>query len=515
MDKRHVFLKELGIDDSNSGVCVGGEWLSCSGRELISVDPTTDTVIAKVQKAGLKEYDLAAAAAQSAFLAWRSVPAPKRGWVARDLAEEFRKYKKLFGRLISVEMGKILPEGEGEVQEVIDICEKSQGMARELPGMVVKSEREDHFMFEQWHPLGVVGIIDAFNFPMAVRFWNAALAAVCGDSMIFKPSLKTPLCAIATQHICNRVMKRAVRDYGFPSETTGIFNLLIGADDIVGSQLVNDPRIKLISATGSTYMGKAIAPQIASRLGRYLLELGGNNAVIVLDDADLKLAVRAIVFGSVGTAGQRCTTTRRLIMQKGIKQTLTDLLLKAYSQLSIGDPLSPKTLVGPLIDGQAVQNMGRALETAKLQGGRVIYGGERLNRQGYFVSPALVEAYKDMSIVKEETFAPILYLLEASDLAEAIKIHNDVPQGLSSAIFTRNIKSAFEFLSERGSDCGIANANIGTSGAEIGLAFGGEKDTGGGREAGSDAWKAYMRRQTCTINWSSELPLAQGIKFGD
>lgn len=515
MYKRHIFLKKFGIDDFNSGACAGGEWLSSSVGELVSVDPTTETVIAKVGMAGQKEYELVARAAEKAFFVWRSIPAPQRGWVARDLAEEFRKHKSLLGRLISVEMGKILAEGEGEVQEVIDICEKSQGMARELPGMVVKSERRDHFMFEQWHPLGVVGIIDAFNFPMAVRFWNAAPAAVCGDSMVFKPSLKTPLCAIATQHICNTVMKRAVRDYGFPPETTGVFNLLIGADDVVARRLVNDPRVKLISATGSAYMGRVVAPQAAARLGRYLLELGGNNAVIVLDDADLDLAVRAITFGAVGTAGERCTTTRRLIMQKGVRAALTRRLVDVYSRLPIGDPLEKQTLVGPLVSEKAVRDMMKALIRIKREGGRILYGGKRIDRQGYFVQPTLVEAHKDMEIIKEETFAPILYLLEAADLAKAIEIHNNVPQGLSSAIFTQNIRAAFEFLSERGSDCGIANVNVGNSGAEIGLSFGGEKDTGGGREVGPDAYKYYMRRQTCTINWSEELPLAQGIKFGN
>lgn len=500
------FLGTLGIKQTNSGVC-HGEWISPSGGDLISVSPSTEKPIANVLEAGIDDYECVVTEAEKAFQTWRIIPAPKRGEIIRQLGEELRKYKKELGALVSLEMGKIVAEGEGEVQEMIDICDFAAGFSRQLYGITTHSERPMHRMYEQWHPLGVIGIITAFNFPVAVWAWNAALAAICGNTMIWKPSRETPLCAIAVQTICNKVMER----HGLK----GIFNLVIGEDAVIGEQLTADKRIPLISATGSVRMGRHVAQKVMERLGRVLLELGGNNAVIVLDDANLDLAVRAVLFGAVGTTGQRCTTTRRLIMQRGIVQELTARLAKAYPQMRIGDPLDLTTLVGPLVNRRAVDAMMTALEEIKRQGGEVIFGGQRVDRTGFFVEPTLVRAHKNMPIIREETFAPILYLLEAETVEGAIELQNDVPQGLSSAVFTNSLMNAEKFLSHTGSDCGIANVNIGSSGAEIGLAFGGEKETGGGREAGSDAWKAYMRRQTCTINWSSELPLAQGITFGN
>jgi len=437
------------------------------------------------------------------FERWRMVPAPKRGEIAREIGDALRQSKDELGELVTLEMGKILAEGKGEVQEMIDIADFGVGLSRQLYGLSMHSERPGHRMYEQWHPLGVVGVISAFNFPVAVWSWNALLAMVCGDTVVWKPSLKTPLTAIAVQHICNRVLAK----YGWE----GVLNLVIGRDDVVGTRLVNDPRVPLISATGSTRMGRIVAKAVAERLGRSLLELGGNNGLIVMDDADPELVVRAVVFGAVGTAGQRCTSLRRLFLHKNIAAKTMERLIGAYKQIPIGDPMDPKTLMGPLIDTDAVDHMMRGLERIREQGGEVLYGGDRLN--GCFVRPALVKANHRMPILKEEIFAPILYLIEFEKLDDAIAWHNDVPQGLSSAIFTDRLAAAENFLSVRGSDCGIANVNIGTSGAEIGGAFGGEKDTGGGRESGSDAWKAYMRRQTVTVNWSGELPLAQGIKF--
>ncbi len=409
--------------------------------------------------------------------------------------------------MVSMEMGKIIAEGEGEVQEMIDICDYAVGLSRQLYGIMTHSERPSHRMYEQWHSLGIVGIITAFNFPVAVWAWNAAIAAICGNTTIWKPSSETPLTAIAVQNICNRVLRR--------HDLRDIFNLVIGEGESIGERLISDKRIALISATGSCKMGYHVARAVSKRLGRVLLELGGNNAVIVMNDANLDLATRAILFGAVGTAGQRCTTTRRVLAQKGIISQLIQRLLKAYGQIKIGDPLDPKTLMGPLVNEKAVKNMMAAIEEIKRQGGQIIHGGGRIVRPGFFVEPTLVVGHKNMAIIKEETFAPILYLLGIEDIEEAIQLNNEVSQGLSSAIFTNDLMTAETFLSHRGSDCGIANVNIGTSGAEIGLAFGGEKETGGGREAGSDSWKAYMRRQTCTINWSKELPLAQGIQFGD
>ena len=405
--------------------------------------------------------------------------------------------------MVTVEAGKIVAEGQGEVQEMIDIADFACGLSRQLYGLSMHSERPGHRMYEQWHPLGVVGVISAFNFPVAVWSWNALIAMVCGDTVIWKPSLKTPLCAVAVQQICDRVLDR----HGWK----GVLNLVIGTDEVVGERLIHDKRVPLISATGSTRMGRHVATVVAERLGRSLLELGGNNGVIVMDDADPDLVVRAVLFGAVGTAGQRCTSIRRLFLQKGIASRITEKLIAAYKQVRIGDPQDPATLMGPLIDEAAADNMMRGLATIQEQGGKILTGGKRL--QGCFVEPTIIQAHPGMAMLKEELFAPVLYLIEFDTLDQAIAWHNDVPQGLSSAIFTANLASAEAFLSARGSDCGIANVNIGTSGAEIGGAFGGEKDTGGGRESGSDAWKAYMRRQTVTVNWSGELPLSQGIKF--
>jgi aldehyde dehydrogenase (NAD+) len=428
--------------------------------------------------------------------------------VVRDLADALRELKEPLGDLVSLEMGKIRPEGQGEVQEMIDICDFAVGLSRQLYGLTMQSERASHRMFEQWHPLGVIGVITAFNFPVAVWSWNTAIAAVCGDPVVWKPSSFTPLCAIAVQHIANQVMA----DHGLQ----GIFNLVIGTGRDVGDLMLGDPRVQLISFTGSTRIGKHVSSSVAERFGRTILELGGNNAIIVTEDADLDLAVRAILFGAVGTAGQRCTTTRRIIMQESIARNLSDRLVKAYQQVRLGDPLVEGTLMGPLVDGSALEEMFDALEKAKAEGGKILTGGMMRPDLGpNFVEPTIVKMPEQTDIVRQETFAPILYLMEYSNLEEAIRIHNDVPQGLSSAIFTDSVRKAEAFLSVAGSDCGIANVNIGTSGAEIGGAFGGEKETGGGRESGSDAWKAYMRRQTNTINFSTDLPLAQGIKFGE
>jgi aldehyde dehydrogenase (NAD+) len=499
------FVKRLGIEEENSGACYGPWIEDPTGGDLVSVSPDDEAPIATVKMASDVDYERVAAAAREGFLTWRMTPAPKRGEIVRQIGNEFRKHKADLGRLVSLEMGKILTEGEGEVQEMIDIADFAVGLSRQLYGLSMHSERPQHRMYEQWHPLGVIGIVTAFNFPGAVWSWNAMVAAVCGDTMIWKPSSKTPLTAIAIQKIVNRVMEENGLD--------GVFNLVIGRGSSVGEKMLADPRVPLISATGSCRMGRRIGEVVSKRLGRTLLELGGNNAVVVMDDADLELALRAVLFGAVGTAGQRCTTTRRLIMQKGIAETFTERLMSAYSKVVIGDPLDPGTLMGPLVDGGAVEDMMAALEQVRSQGGEVLYGGNRIEREGFYVEPTLVRAKPDMEIVKEETFAPILYLFEVKDIEEAIRVHNEVPQGLSSSIFTTNLLNAEEFLSHRGSDCGIANVNIGTSGAEIGGAFGGEKDTGGGRESGSDSWKHYMRRQTNTINWGKELPLAQGVRF--
>ena len=496
-------LERLGIEPVNSGAC-GKDWIvTPGGAELISINPADGSELARVRMASEADYDAVMAQALEVFRSWRMVPAPRRGQIVREIGDELRLHKDDLGTLVTLEMGKILAEGKGEVQEMIDVADFAVGLSRQLYGLTMPSERPGHRMYEQWQPLGVVGVISAFNFPVAVWSWNALIAAVCGDCVLWKPSAKTPLTAIAVQKICDRVMAR----HGW----RGVFTLVIGEDTTVGSRLLTDHRAPLISATGSCRMGRIVAETVGRRLGRTLLELGGNNGVIVMDDANIDLAVRGALFGAVGTAGQRCTTLRRLFLQRGIAPRMIERLKAAYAQVRIGNPLDPATLMGPLIDRQAVDHMLRALNEIRAQGGEVIHGGR--DRGGCFVEPALVKARADMPIVKQEVFAPILYLIEFDSLDEAIQAHNDVPQGLSSAMFTKNLGAAETFLSARGSDCGIANINIGTSGAEIGGAFGGEKDTGGGRESGSDSWKAYMRRQTVTINWSDDLPLAQGIEF--
>jgi aldehyde dehydrogenase (NAD+) len=504
-----TLLEKLHLKEVNPGACTGPQgWIEDpNGKKLISYNPTTGEPIAGVIQAAETAYEKVVGEASKAFQSWRTLPAPRRGLLVRDLADAFREAKEPLGELITLEMGKIKAEGMGEVQEMVDICDFAMGLSRQLYGLTMHSERPGHRMYEQWHPLGPIGIITAFNFPGAVWSWNAAIAAICGDTMIWKPSPLTPLTTIAIQHITNRVCA----DHG----VTGIFNMIIGSNEEVGERLINDPRLPLISFTGSIRTGRHVAQVVARRLGRTLLELGGNNGIIIAEDANLDLAVRAVLFGSVGTAGQRCTTTRRIIVHKAIAEELTQRLVQAYKQVLIGDPLVEGTLMGPLINEASVENMMRALETAKAQGGEILYGGRRLPQKGpCFVEPTIVKMRSQTPLVCEETFAPILYLMEYETLEEAVAMHNGVPQGLSSAIFTTNLLAAEQFLSVAGSDCGIANVNIGTSGAEIGGAFGGEKETGGGRESGSDAWKAYMRRQTNTINWSTELPLAQGIQFG-
>jgi aldehyde dehydrogenase (NAD+) len=500
----HELLESLGVRAENAGACTG-DWIDTRGAELVSYNPTSEEPIARIRQATGDDYERVAQAAGRAFESWKMVPAPQRGEIVRQLGDELRRSKDQLGRLVSLEMGKILSEGLGEVQEMIDICDFAVGLSRQLYGLTMHSERNLHRMYEQWHPLGPIGIITAFNFPVAVWSWNAAIAAVCGDTMIWKPSSKTPLTAVAVQNIANRVMER--------NGQSGIFNLVIGRGADVGEKLLADRRLPLISATGSCRMGRRIATVVGERLGRSLLELGGNNAVIVMDDADAELALRAVLFGSVGTAGQRCTTTRRLILQQGIASSFTEKLIKAYQQVRIGDPLDESTLMGPLVDGGAGDEMMAALEKIKEQGGEILCGGGKLDRPGHFVEPTIVRARPEMPITREETFAPILYVFEVGTLDQAIALQNDVPQGLSSSIFTSSLVSSETFLSHRGSDCGIANVNVGTSGAEIGGAFGGEKETGGGRESGSDAWKFYMRRQTNTINWGGDMPLAQGVTF--
>jgi aldehyde dehydrogenase (NAD+) len=496
-------LEKLHIEPVNSGVCYG-DWIpDPSGGELESLNPSTGAPLAKVKMAGPADYEYVMARAGEAFLDWRMVPAPKRGEIVREIAVELREHKVDLGSLVAMEMGKILPEGLGEVQEMIDVADFAVGLSRQLYGLTMHSERPGHRMYEQWHPLGIVGVISAFNFPVAVWSWNAMIAAVCGDCVVWRPSSETPLVAIAVQKICNRVLGR----HGLK----GVFNLVIGSSNPIGEMLIQDRRIPLVSFTGSTEVGRHVSETVAQRLGRTILELGGNNGIIVTNDANPDLVLRAVLFGAVGTAGQRCTTTRRLFLQRGIAPKITDALVHAYRQVKIGDPLEEGTVMGPLVNRRAVQDMMDGLKRIREQGGEVLFGGER--QTGCFVQPALVRSRPDMPILKEEIFAPILHLIEFDDLDQAIHWHNDVPQGLSSAIFTTNLIAAETFLSHRGSDCGIANVNIGTSGAEIGGAFGGEKDTGGGRESGSDAWKAYMRRQTTTVNWSAQLPLAQGIQF--
>ncbi|MBL8900682.1 MAG: aldehyde dehydrogenase family protein [Planctomycetes bacterium] len=500
-------LADLGLGPVNSGVC-GNSWVARpGGGEIVSLNPSTGEPIATVLGATPAEYDQVVAEAAQAFESWRELPAPRRGEIVRQIGEELRRLKEPLGKLVSLEMGKILQEGLGEVQEMIDIADFAVGLSRQLYGLSMHSERPRHRMYEQWHPLGPVGVISAFNFPVAVWAWNALIAAACGDTVVWKPSSQTPLTAVAVQHLTNRVCEK--------NGLRGIFTLFVGRGSAIGDRMLEDHRIPLLSVTASTRVGKHAAKIVGERLGRTILELGGNNAIVVDESADLEMAARAILFGAVGTAGQRCTSTRRVIAHKSVAAKLTEKLLSAYKTVPIGDPLDPKTLMGPLIDEKAVQGYLAAIEKVKADGGKVLYGGKRVQRPGFFVEPTLVQCPRQVPIVCEETFAPILYLLEFSTLDEAIALQNGVPQGLSSAIFTNDLRNAERFLSAAGSDCGIANVNIGTSGAEIGGAFGGEKETGGGREAGSDSWKAYMRRQTCTINYSRDLPLAQGIRFGD
>ncbi|MBI1222208.1 MAG: aldehyde dehydrogenase family protein [Bacteroidetes bacterium] len=505
---QHI-LSELGILPENNAASTGQTWLASEGRETREIfSPVNGHKIASVSLASKDDYETIIKKAQEAFVVWRKIPAPKRGEIIRQYGEKLREYKQELGTLVSYEMGKILQEGLGEVQEMIDICDFAVGLSRQLHGLTMHSERPSHRMYEQWHPLGIVGIISAFNFPVAVWSWNAMLAAVCGDVCIWKPSEKTPLSAIACQHI----LKNVLADNEIPE---GVFNLIIG-DYRIGELMSNDTRVPLVSATGSTRMGKKVGAAVGARLGRSLLELGGNNAIILTPNADLNMALQGVVFGAVGTCGQRCTSTRRLIIHSSIYEQVKERLLGIYPQLRIGSPLEKDTLVGPMIDKAAVEQFLKAVEAVKEQGGKIIYGGTLYSEDsslGNYVVPCLAEVKNEMPIVQEETFAPILYLMQYDELEEAIAIQNNVKQGLSSAIFSDSLKETEQFLSAAGSDCGIANVNIGTSGAEIGGAFGGEKETGGGRESGSDAWKAYMRRQTNTINYSSDIPLAQGIHF--
>ncbi len=508
--KSMALLRKLGIGEVNLGACAGpGEWIApAGGPELVSFDPTTGEPLARVVQADAAACERVLERARRAFLRWRSVPAPRRGLLVRDVGAAVRELREPLGELIGLEMGKIRAEGLGEVQEMLDICDFAVGLSRQLYGLSMHSERPGHRLYEQWHPLGPVGIITAFNFPLAVWSWNAAIAAVCGDTTVWKPSSLVPLTAIAVQHVVDRV----AQEHG--PDAAGVFHLLVGSGAVVGERLIRDPRLPLVSFTGSVSMGRRVAEAVAGRLGRTILELGGNNAVIVAADADLELAVRAIVFGAVGTAGQRCTSTRRVIAHRSVAGELARRLAAAYRSVPIGDPLAEGMLMGPLVNGEAVEAMMRALERARAEGGEVLAGGERLPDKGpCFVTPALVRMPRQSALVLEETFAPILYLLECESPEEAIGLHNGVPQGLSGAIFTTRLEAAERFLSAAGCDCGIANVNVGTSGAEIGGAFGGEKETGGGRESGSDAWKGYMRRQTVTVNASGELPLAQGIRW--
>ncbi len=504
--KSDRLLSTLGVPPEATGACAG-PWLPATGEPMESLDPSTGEPLGSVRGCTTAEASAVTASAAARFAEWRMRPAPRRGDVVRRLGELLRTHKAALGELVSLEMGKIRAEGLGEVQEMIDVCDFAVGLSRQLHGLTIASERPEHRMLEQYHPLGPVAVITAFNFPVAVWAWNAALAAVCGDTCVWKPSPRTPLVSLAVQALCNQAAAE--------HDASGVFTLAMGGAD-VGESLVRDARVPMVSFTGSVSVGRSVAVRVAERLGRSLLELGGNNAVIVLDDADIDLAVRAVTFGAVGTAGQRCTTTRRLFVQRGVSRTVAERLVAAFRSVRIGDPLAPDTLVGPLVSSAAVDRYRAALVAAHAQGGEVLTGGRALSRPGFFVEPTLVRAprHDAFPIAWEETFAPILYLFEVADLDEAIAAQNAVPQGLSSAIFTDSVRASERFLSAAGSDCGIANVNLGTSGAEIGGAFGGEKETGGGRESGSDAWKAYMRRQTCTINGGKDLPLAQGVQFG-
>ena len=504
------FLKDLGIGKSNSGTCDGVNWFSLDSTERHILSPVDGNLIASVFETDEKSYEKLIDTSKKAFKKWRKIPAPKRGDIVRQIGNELRLNKDSLGKLVSYEMGKSLQEGLGEVQEMIDICDFAVGLSRQLYGLTMHSERENHRMYEQWNPIGIVGIISAFNFPVAVWSWNAMIAMVCGNVCVWKPSEKTPLSAIATHKIINKILSE--------NKLEGVLSLVTDCENkILGKKIASDPRVSLVSATGSTKMGKSVAQVVGSRLGKSLLELGGNNAIIISQDANIDIAIRASVFGAIGTAGQRCTTTRRLIIHESIFDSFTKKLVSAYGQITIGNPLDEKNHMGPLIDKHAVKMYLNAIDKVKKEGGKTLIDGGVLEGEsfssGCYVKPAIYEVENKFSVVQEETFAPILYVIKYSSLQDAINIQNDVPQGLSSSIMTTKISEAEEFLSSSGSDCGIANVNIGTSGAEIGGAFGGEKETGGGRESGSDSWKAYMRRQTNTINYSDDLPLAQGIKF--
>ena len=501
-----ALLARLGIDaDAANAGAYDGEFWDGEGGSLASHSPADGALLAKVAQATRADYERCMSTGLDAFERWRMTPAPARGEVVRLMGEALRTHKDDLGALVSLEMGKVLSEGLGEVQEMIDIADFAVGLSRQLYGLTMHSERPRHRMYEQWHPLGMVGIISAFNFPVAVWSWNAFIAFVCGDVCLWKPSEKTPLTALA---VC-KVLDGVLAQTGW----RGISSLVIGDIDQVGEPMLEDRRVPLVSATGSCRMGKIVGPRVAARLGRSLLELGGNNALIVMDDADLDMALVATAFGAIGTAGQRCTTTRRLLVQKGVAAKFTERLVASYGSIKIGHPLESGVLCGPVIDDDAVQMYASAVARIHADGGEILCGGDVVDRAGSYVEPTIARVPTDFAFAKEETFAPILYVMEIADLDEAIRVQNDVPQGLSSAIFTDSMKTAERFISHAGSDCGIANVNIGTSGAEIGGAFGGEKETGGGREAGSDSWKSYMRRQTCTLNWGDDLPLAQGVQF--
>jgi aldehyde dehydrogenase (NAD+) len=505
-----VSLKKLGINKINKGACTGTRWLDTTGEAIDSYSPADGKLIGSVTQATADDYEKMIVLSQEAFTKWRMVPAPKRGEVVRQIGNALRDHKEDLGRLVSYEMGKIYQEGLGEVQEMIDICDFAVGLSRQLHGFTMHSERPRHRMYEQYHPLGIVGVISAFNFPVAVWAWNAMLALVCGDTVVWKPSSKVMLCAVAVHNIIAKVLK----ENDVPE---GTVCLAAGGSKHIGDNFLADKRVPLISATGSTNVGRRVARIVGERLGRSLLELGGNNAIIITPDADQEMALRAVVFGAVGTAGQRCTSTRRLIIHESIYDSFRERLINAYRHVRIGNPLDPSTLVGPLIDKGAVKDFFHAIEAVKKEGGKIVHGGELFEgnggESGCYVVPCIAEVQNHFAIVQHETFAPVLYIMKYKTIDEAVALQNDVPQGLSSSIFSNNMRETELFLSHEGSDCGIANVNIGTSGAEIGGAFGGEKETGGGRESGSDAWKIYMRRQTNTINYSTEMPLAQGIKF--
>ncbi|MBT8039895.1 MAG: aldehyde dehydrogenase family protein [Gammaproteobacteria bacterium] len=501
------FLKKLGINEFNPGACFGlDKWSKTTDQGVIeSNNPATGELIGSIYGASEADYEKMMEKAQSVFEEWRKVPAPQRGEAVRLCTEALRRNKDALGSLVALEMGKIKPEGDGEVQEMIDIGDFAVGQARMLYGLTMHSERPQHRMYEQWHPLGVVGVISAFNFPVAVWAWNAFISAICGNVTVWKPSSKVPLCMTAVQNICNEALK----DGGFPP----IFLSFAACGHDLANRFVEDARVRLVSFTGSTWVGRNVGQRVAERFGRTILELGGNNAIILDETADMKMAIPAIVFGAVGTAGQRCTTTRRLFVPESMMEKVTGQLVDAYRQVRIGDPLQDDTLMGPLVDAAAVRDFEKAIEQVHEVGGEILAGGKAIDGDGFFVEPTIVKARNEWDIVQTETFVPILYVIPYGRIEDALRMHNDVPQGLSSAIFTTDVRNSELFLSSVGSDCGIANVNIGTSGAEIGGAFGGEKETGGGRESGSDAWKAYMRRQTNTINWGTDLPLAQGIKF--